>query len=224
MKALFVTAVLSLVLLASPVLSGDRSWSFWNGEEGSGNMETETRQVDEFSRIVCSGAFDVHVTVGDKQSVTLTFDDNLLDNIETRVRRGTLKLDSRGSYHSNAPCKVTITVPSLEEIKSSGSGDVFVDNLQGQSFECSVTGSGSMRVSGTVVRVKAAVTGSGDIDLRQLKAEDASATVSGSGDIAIFASERFNGSVSGSGDISYYGDPPKTRIREHGSGSIRGKG
>lgn len=224
MKIGIVTVLTSLLLLAGSTLAGDRSWSLFGGEKGSGNVVTETRDVDEFSRIECSGAFDVHVTVGEEQSVTLTFDDNLMDNIETRVRRGTLVLDSRGSYRSRHNCRVVISVRSLEEISSSGSGNMIVEGVRGETFECTVSGSGSMEISGEVARVEATVSGSGDIDLRDLKAEDASAAVSGSGDIAIFASERFEGSVSGSGDISYYGNPSQTRIREHGSGSVRGKG
>ena len=214
------TTGLLVLALASPTFADRKSW-WGGGEKGSGDLKTEPREVDEFTRVSLAGSFKVEITVGEAQSVELTFDDNLLDNIVTEVRRGELMLETKDSFSSRKPCLVKITVPTLEGVYCSGSGDIRIDNLKGDQFECQISGSGDVVANGEVKELELVISGSGDIDTRDLKAEDVYARVSGSGDMDVYAIKSIRGTVSGSGDINYYGDPPSTRIRVSGSGDIR---
>lgn len=214
-------AVAVLVPVGTAMAGNLFGWG--SGVKGSGELTTVTRQLESFDRIHSSGAFDVDVTVGQEPSVTIEFDDNLIDLIETDVRGGTLHLGSRESYRSRFDCKVKITVPSVERVTVSGSGNVVVHGLTGEVFECKLSGSGSITAEGEVEEFEASISGSGDIDARDLKARSAFARVSGSGEIAVFASDDFDGHVSGSGDIFYYGNPSKTSIDVSGSGRIKAR-
>lgn len=214
------TTGLLVLALASPTFAGRKSW-WGGGEKGSDDLKTEPREVDEFTRVSLAGSFKVEITVGEAQSVELTFDDNLLDNIVTEVRRGELLLETEDSFSSRKPCFVKITVPSLEGVYCSGSGDIRIDNVSSDEFECHISGSGDITASGRCKELELAITGSGDIDTRDLRAEDVHARISGSGDMDVYAANSIRGSVSGSGDINYYGDPPSTRVRVSGSGEIR---
>ena len=60
------------------------------GVRGSGDLITEERDVRAFDEIRTAGSFDIYVEVGPEQSVKITFDDNLIDLIETEVRGKTL--------------------------------------------------------------------------------------------------------------------------------------
>lgn len=220
-----ITIAIIGVLLATTPTAADNFFSrmFGHRIKGSGDIQTETRDVSSFERIKLSGAFDLYVTAGKPQSVTVTFDDNLLDIIQTEVRGRTLRVYSDESYSSRYDCKVEITVEHLEDISLSGSGNIEVTDLDGGDFSVSISGSGDVRASGKVDEVDISVSGSGDIDARDLEAVDAYVRVSGSGDVDVFASGELTARVSGSGDIAYYGDPDHVTRRVSGSGSIRKK-
>jgi hypothetical protein len=213
--------VLSIACIISSASAGDKSWFGFRGVKGSGELASEAREVEDFTRIKSTGSFDVYVAVGKKTSLTIEFDDNLLELIETRVRGNTLVLDAEESFRSRHNCRVEITVPSLERVTISGSGDIEISNLTGEYFECWISGSGNIKAQGRVQEVEAKVSGSGEIDLGEVKAIKAYATISGSGDIRVYASAKFDGSVSGSGDIFYYGDPLQTDRHVSGSGKIK---
>lgn len=229
--------------------------------KGSGDMVTESRVVKEFTWIETLGAFDISVKSGKKQEILLTFDDNLLDLIETDVSGKTLKIYSDEPYRSRHTCKVEITVPKLEGVTTKGSGDITVRNfdsevfecrtkgsgdisvknlnsevvtcningsgnisiynLNGDFLECHINGSGDFRADGQVKQLDIRVRGSGDVDTRDLIAQEAEVVIKGSGDVRVYAEESLDGAVYGSGDISYYGKPEHVSKRVAGSGDIR---
>lgn len=216
-----ITLLLILVFASTSYASGFNF--FKRGIKGSGDLKTETRDVDNFDRIKMVGSFDVFVTVGKKQSIEITFDDNLLDNVETKVKGKTLILDTERSYSSRRNCKIEITVEELEYVKLSGSGDIVVNDLDNDFFEYVLSGSGNLTADGKVNDLELSISGSGDIDTRDLIAEDVYVKISGSGDIKVHAKKSFDGRVSGSGDIYYYGDPEQINTKISGSGSIKRK-
>ncbi len=214
--------VFALLVVASQA-SADNFFNrlFGHGEKGSGDLVTQTRDVDKFDELSLSGSFDVRIRVGEEQSVRVTFDDNLIDYIQTEVRHGELRIYSDGSFSSRHDCRVEITVPSLTDVSLSGSGDIDVTNLSGGDFSLSISGSGDITAEGKVDQLSISVAGSGDVDARDLEAQDADVHISGSGDVTVFASRYLDARVSGSGDIDYYGDPEKISSHVAGSGSIR---
>ena len=189
--------------------------------EGSGDAVTQVREVAEFDRLTLAGAYDIHLTIGKKQSVKITFDDNLVDLITAKVKRGKLVLDSDESYSSDLNCRVDITVPSLERISISGSADIIADGFDGGDFELRVTGSGDFEASGELDLLEINISGSGSADTRELDAKEVEVVISGSGDAKVRAIESFDGTISGSGNIVYYGHPDYTTESIHGSGNIR---
>ncbi|UCC45887.1 MAG: DUF2807 domain-containing protein [Candidatus Zixiibacteriota bacterium] len=199
-------------------------WKFFRRHiEGSGDIVSEERIVDSFQRIKSSGSFDIEVKVGEEQTVTVWFDDNLIEYVITEVRRGTLEIRTERSYSSYDGCRIQITVESLEEVSLSGSGNIYVENLAGDEFVCTVSGSGDLTAEGEVNELEIKVSGSGEVDARDLKAREAYVRVSGSGDVDVWATESLTGRVSGSGDITYYGNPEDVSTRVSGSGDIRGR-
>lgn len=215
---------LALIGLIVPIVAAGDFFGIKFGEDrikGSGEIVTEERDVRDFDKIKSSGSFDVFIVVGEEQSIEISYDDNLIDLITTKVKGKTLYISSEGSFSSRKSCKIEINVPSLEAVKLSGSGDIEVSNLDAEFFEYSLSGSGDLIASGKVDELEVHVSGSGDIDTRDLMANIVQASISGSGDIKVYAKERLRGKVSGSGDIEYYGDPDKVSSSVSGSGDIR---
>lgn len=191
---------------------------------GSGTMVSENREVASFTRIEVAMGIDIVVTVGSPQQVTLTFDDNIIGKVKTRVRGNTLEIDSRGSFSTSSECKIEITVPSIEEFSLAGSGNIEIRGIAGEKFEIDLAGSGNIRIDGRTKNLEIDVAGSGDIDARDLIAEEAEVSIAGSGNVRVYAEKSLEAEISGSGDIRYYGDPD-VESDVSGSGSIkRGRG
>lgn len=224
---LVMSLAISCILLASSAtdaLAGSHGWfGHKNHLRGSGDLVTEERATKEFTTIKVSGSFDIYVTIGEKQSIKVTFDDNLIEFVETEVHRGRLEIWIDKSYSTRSRNRIDIVVPQLEEIYSFGSGDSEVSGLKGDNFIYEINGSGDLTVEGEVDGLRISVSGSGDVDARDLKARKARVRISGSGDVTLFASESIDGRISGSGDIVYYGNPEHVNRRVSGSGSIRSK-
>jgi hypothetical protein len=209
--------------------------------DGSGEVVSEKRELDAFDRIESRGPFDLIVQVGPEQSVEVFIDDNLMEVVFTEVHRGTLEIFSDDNVRSHRRSRIEVTVPKLEEVEVSGSGDIDIAGLNSEMFDLRisgsgdidfqdvqagemlirVSGSGDIRADGTVELLDISINGSGDIDARDLEAKEVEAHISGSGDVRVFASERFDGSTSGSGDITFWGDPEDVSRYVSGSGSIR---
>jgi hypothetical protein len=211
-------AAATSLLLAALLLAGCAVET----KEGSGNEASETREVESFTALSLSGGFDVVVTVGGAQKLTVRGDDNLLEDVESNVDEGTLELSQPDDVdlEPKAGLTVEITVPELESIELSGAGDVNVEDLSGGEFRVDVSGAGNVEATGEVDRVEADVSGAGALRLSELVAREASVDLSGAGDIHVHATESLTASLSGAGNIVYSGDPADVETDVSGVGQI----
>jgi hypothetical protein len=187
---------------------------------GSGHAKTESRAVASFAKIDLAGSPDVEVAVGPAASVSVTTDDNILPIIETKVDGETLKINSKRSYNTSLGVKVSITVPDLQGVSVSGSGNIHVEGLKAGDMDASVTGSGDITLNGVVDRLRARIVGSGDLRAGDLAAKNVQVSVTGSGDAAVRATEQLDARVTGSGNVRYSGNPPQVQHHVTGSGDI----
>lgn len=119
------------------------------------------------------------------------------------------------------PIRVSVTMKSLDSVILSGSGNITVAELNGDSFKVALLGSGIINASGTVDQVNISLDGSGNINCEDLKARAASVRLTGSGNISVYASNSLDANLSGSGNIRYSGNPANINQTVTGSGSIR---
>ena len=190
------------------------------GMMGSGTEAAQTRRLAAFSSVDLVGSSNVTVHVGGGQSVVVHADDNLRSRVTTQVHAGTLKIGTTGSFTTNSPMNVQISVPSLKALTLSGSGVIAAGNIQAQRLSVRLSGSGVVRTSGTVTRLDVSLGGSGDAQLGQLAARDVHAVLSGSGRIVTRAADTLQASVPGSGTIVYTGNPAHVTTSVTGSGTI----
>jgi hypothetical protein len=216
----FLLGGLTVAVLYHSGVLGDSSGST---TDGSGVPATQTRDVAAFDGVELAGSNNVVIRVGERQSVVVKADDNLLDRVTTEVRAGTLVIgNTPGSFTTKSPMSVEIGVPSLDALTLSGSGNVVADGIDGDSFRVSLPGSGTLTAGGRTTRLDVAVSGSGAVHLVELVAHDARADVSGSGTIFLTATGTLDASVSGSGAILYVGSPQHVTKNVTGSGAITG--
>jgi hypothetical protein len=197
------------------------------GLRGSGSSASETRKVDEFSRIEIGGAVElvVHVEPGVAQKLELTADDNILPKLTTTVDDGELDVDIDASWvRPKTPIKVEVWVPALLAIEVSGAGDVAVEGLHGESFELAISGAGGSKLRGEVERLSVAISGAGNLDAKQLQAERVDVRLSGAGNAEVWASEQLDVAISGVGNVGYRGNPGTITKAISGVGKLIDRG
>jgi putative autotransporter adhesin-like protein len=191
----------------------------FTGIAGSGNAKSEVRQVGAFGAIDLTGAIDADIAIAAESHVEISGDDNLVPLITSELHGDKLEIGTHQNMRPKLPLVAHITAPQLSAVHMSGSGNITLHGMRGDSLAISVTGSGDVRGDGTVQQLTAKVNGSGDLELEQLAAERASVTISGSGGANLAVSKSLDVTISGSGDVTYRGDPVVTK-HVSGSGNV----
>ena len=213
--------------------------------EGSGDIETETRQVSGFDSIELSHMGDVYLTQGETEGLTVRADDNLLEYIVTEVVNGTLKLGVKREaamaiLRPTEPIVFEVDFRELSGLAVSGSGSFEASSLETEHLVMAISGSGDITIAGLVAtELRTAISGSGKATLegearsqsiavsgsgryraRELLTSEGSVDVSGSGVVELNATDHLEVGISGSGTVRYLGEPT---IDEDisGSGSLR---
>jgi hypothetical protein len=190
---------------------------------GSGVAATQARDLAAFDSVELAGGNNVVIRVGEKQSVVVKADDNLLDRVTTEVQSRKLVIaNTPGSLTTKSPMSVEVNVPTLTALTLTGSGNIVVDGVEAESLELTLPGSGTLTGSGTATRLDVTVGGSGTVQFTGLVATDVRALVSGSGSIFITATKTLDASASGSGAILYAGNPQEITQNVTGTGAITG--
>jgi hypothetical protein len=192
---------------------------------GSGDTITETRTVSSFNRIELSGAESLEVIPGNSVRVEVTGYRNLIDDYETSVSGGTLKLrfDRDVINVRNNNLSVRVYTPSLEGVELHGSGEVKVlGNGDLGLRHAEINGSGEMEISQPESSGRALeISGSGKILARNAAARNVRAEINGSGDIETTATNELDATINGSGKVHYWGGA-RVKTDISGSGEVVG--
>lgn len=211
---------------------------------GNGNIVKEKREISDFSKISVTGSFEVQLTPGNTEKISLEGDENILAVIDTKVVNGTLFIatENNVSVKPSRTNKVRIRVPvdlidciSLNgcgsiiskniikamklKVKLDGPGkiDVRVDATDATAW---VLGSGSISISGIAQKFDCRIVGSGTIEAYDLEAKQVNAAISGSGDAKVNSSLALTGMIIGTGNIAFAGKPEKTDLKYIGNGTF----
>jgi hypothetical protein len=117
--------------------------------------------------------------------------------------------------------KITVIAPDVTQFDVRGSGDLDIRRYDRPSILVTVSGSGDVDAAGRVEMASIDNSGSGHVDLSDLKAKEAVVDVSGSGGGAIFATTKAKIAISGSGDVELRTEPKTVSSDITGSGEIR---
>lgn len=210
------------------------------------SQNREERAVNDFTGISTGGNFNVYVTLGTQESLRLEGNEELIKEIETKVEKGTLKIQYKTKKHywdwnssDKKRVNIYITAKTLTNLTVSGSGDMKVEgtvktpdlrttvsgsgslvlSAEAVKLFATVSGSGNMNISGNAQYAELTTSGSGNLSASNLKTKNAVVTVSGSGNTGLFVENTLKATLSGSGNIKYSGEPNVTKTIS-GSGRI----
>jgi hypothetical protein len=168
----------------------------------------QNRQVSNFNSISSSGGFNVYVKIDGTESLKITGDEDIINDIETTVSNGKLKIGTKDKISwrlfNNKKVDIYITAKSLSGLTSSGSGNIKLDgNLTGNA-EIRASGSGSITAAVNASELQIALSGSGNVS-------------------SSINTKELTASVSGSGGMNLSGNVTNANIKVSGSGNLRAK-
>lgn len=204
-----------------------------NVQNGNGIPATQARDVGDFTGVRNEFEADVFITSG-SPSVTVSCDENLVENIETVVEDGLLVIravNAKGWVVEIVPhttCKVDIQTPVLNLLSTTGSGDILVQGgteVDDMGFALSTlesTGSGNIVVQTAIQadELDISLTGSGDVQIADLTVSDVDVSLTGSGNCTLAGStDWLDATLTGSGDGDFISlNANNVRITLTGSG------
>ena len=194
----------------------------------SASAEEQNRDVSSFSQISLRISGKLYLTQGEPQSVRIVAKESVLEDIITEVKGDELiiRFPNKTIFQrSFNPGKVEIyvTVPDVDGLAVSGSGDIMAKTLEARIIDLAVSGSGNIEIDKLdSKKVKGSISGSGNIKLDDGGiAEELTVAISGSGnfDAAGFEADAVNVATSGSGNCRVTSNG-EIKARIAGSGSV----
>ena len=222
-------AILAVLMICAVALTACGLPVRFTEVRGSGNVITESRSVTGFNSVELSGIGTLIIEQGDRESLEITAEENLLPHIKSAVSASRLQLGGE-DFVNLLPTKDIIyrlKVKNLRQIESSGlgvvemkkletdhlaieisgSGRVSLDNLQAQTLTLEISGLGDVSIKGEVKSQQIEISGAGNYNAPNLSSENAEVEISGTGSAVLWVSQQLDMELSGAGTIHYYGSP-----------------
>jgi hypothetical protein len=205
---------------------------------GNGNVTTETRDVNDITRLKIEGGIDVELVQG-SSSVKVEADENLQRHIVTKKEDGWLVIKTRKDVNlkSSHRIKVYVTADMITAIRIAGSGNVSAKGKfsGAEKLDIDIAGSGEVDIEVNTPKVIVGIAGSGNVtltgetrdatvnlagsgnyDAGGLLTENTNIDIAGSGDAIVHADVSLDANLIGSGNVSYRGN---ARIKSNSIGS-----
>lgn len=209
--------------------------------DGSGVMAEESRQVGNFNKVNLGTVGKLTIIQGEKTSLSIKSEDNLLPYLLTEVRGSELVIrPERGiGLRPTKNIEYTLTTPNLEAVSVSGAGEIIIDKLitgdlemdvsgagsfklgdvQAEDVKLDISGSGSVTLMGQANSLTVGISGAGSLEAGDLQCREVEVNISGLGKAAVWATESLKVEISGAGSVNYFGNP-QVEKQVSGAGSV----
>jgi hypothetical protein len=222
---------LSLTMLATLVLNACGSVVLESNREiirGTGSVVEENRSVSGISGVELAVKGDMHIEVGDSESLRIEAQENLLDHIKTEVIGGRLVISVIGDVEirNTKPVDYYLTVKELDTIKVlsvgnieapdlhaekftiaiNSTGDVKIDSLTADTLEVDIRSTGDLDIAGGVVKSqKINIVSTGHYSAENLASDEADVRSSSTGTVTVWVKEQLTARLNSTGDVRYRG-------------------
>jgi Putative auto-transporter adhesin, head GIN domain len=221
--------------------AGGGSFSDPAGMAGSGRLTTRTIDLSGVTSVVAEANFVVHLRMGNPVQAAVTTDDNLTDRVEATVTGNQLRLGIKpGMSVRNATLSADVTVGQLDRLATAGASRVtLAPELTSPALQLSiagastitgpvavgrvlatVSGAGSLALSGTVQDLRFSAAGASRLPLSDLTVRYLDATLSGASHATVTVTGTLAVQAAGASVLDYRGNPSVTRSQTSGMSSI----
>lgn len=226
-KAIFLTVLVSAMLLTQVTLPNVVQNNAINGIKGNGIVVKKERAVSDFHAISVSGGIDIYIIPGQVEKAVVETDENLQEAVTTVVGNGVLKIYCGKSISHSKKMNVYVYVKQLDKITASGGCGVSAEtnlNFPALSFDlsggcdiklkcttnelkCSLTGGSDATLSGSAANAVLEATGGSDFKASGLTIKKCKIEVTGGSDADLYVTGELAVVASGSSDVTYSGNP-----------------
>lgn len=209
---------------------------------------SENRAVSGFDKVEFNTFGKVNIMQGDVESLNISGPDNIVPEMRTTVRNGTLVIETRDNLTVRPtslenPLTFTLVVKELTSLDVSGLGEFQIEPLSTPRMSFSMSGAGSIlqnqitaeeiniyisglggiEISGQAIQGSIEISGAGSVDAADLQLNTATVNMSGLGGATVWVTDQLTGEISGAGGVSYYGNP-QTSTSSSGLGDFKSLG
>ncbi|MCK5838466.1 MAG: DUF2807 domain-containing protein, partial [Bacteroidales bacterium] len=199
--------------------------------KGNKNITKQERTLEEFNALDVGGAFNVILTQGDPQLIIVETDENLLDDINTDVKKGVLEL-SMGNIKEFTELNIYITVRNLNNIEASGATSIKSTNqfkptslkilasgasevkmdIVTDELETDISGAAEVTLKGIAKEHLGELSGAAELNAYDLVTQNTTMDVSGAASAMVNAENSLNANTSGAGEVKYKNDPASVNM------------
>lgn len=190
---------------------------------GQGGVVTENRSLGNFSIINFGTEGTIYVTQGATTSFTVEAQQNVIDDLITKVQGEELSIYNDHCLRDHSPIIIHITTPNINELRMSGSGTMISQGkIYGNAIALVMSGSGNIQTEDSLLSTSLSVTLSGSGTIQALAGNSESdCTISGSGEVTLSGFSNNSGvTISGSGNFHGFNFiTDETSVNISGSGN-----
>jgi hypothetical protein len=209
-------------------------------------QESEVRKFSGFHGVAASASVDAELVKGSENKVTITVENYELEDVETEIEGGVLRVGMKSKGWNNGSWKkrkVHALIEyngELDHLSVGASADLIAKNvISGDKLKIEVSSSGDMTLEVDVKELYANVSSSGDLNIRgkanrakvvasssadfegsDLEVDEAELIASSSADITIHVNNSLKATASSSADIEYSGNPSVKDITKSSQASV----
>lgn len=206
--------------------AGANWWDDGERIKGEGPVKEERRDVGKVDAVELATFGTLYIEQADSVSLHVVAQENMLEYIETEVHSGVLRIETRSrvNLQPTKPVEYYLTLPSLEDLILSSSGDAQLYPWKASHLYVSLESSGDLECDSLVCPdLDVELESSGDLILHTWHGETLKARLSSSGDVRIHAgtADRVDVDVNSSGDFRAEGlKCARARVNTHSSGDV----
>lgn len=162
--------ILSLAAACTAIHFGDPN----DRPQGSGNVITQNRPVNDIQRISVSGIGELVLSQGEQESLVIEAEDNVLEAIQTRVILGTLYINiSFENVEPTHSVKYYLTVKKLTGLHVTGLTHVEVGDIETSSLDIKANLAGSLSLASVKAdSLKISIKEAGSCEFELVQADD----------------------------------------------------
>lgn len=232
---LFIPVLLLALIFQSCTLNFNRK---------SGESISDIRDIEGTSKLKVSGIFNLYLSKGEKSSLKIEGEDEMIQKLKVTQNGEWLELDfekvNENFFKGNSKLDVYLTLSELEEfvfdgvgniktegplevedisIKGDGVGNLSLE-LQANTIKAIFSMIGNINLSGSANSVDLLNDGLGNVDASGLIAQNMNLKSSGIGRVAVYCEGDLSIIVDGIGTVSYEGNPNVIKEEINGIGKV----
>lgn len=160
---------------------------------GEGKIISKTLELNSFYEIIFMSIGDVNITIGEKQSVTVKAQQNIMDVLTWEVKSNKLYLgiEENTSIQDADDITFNIVIPDLYRIKLTGVGSIEIDGDDLASLDIEFEGVGN-------------------INAYSIAIDECSIVSAGVGNCKVKVNNNLDVTLTGVGNVYYKGNPKVT--------------